>query len=125
MEGEIDQAATSIEESRRQLAVLREHIREMLPGNDFRLRLRLDDVVEPPVTPSLSLQRMLVVVCFLALVMKLQMEFDSAVVCFVCARAVGAAVSARCRPLFGVVVGVGAQVLILIILNLFFHIRLR
>ncbi len=126
MEGEIEQAAKSIEESRRQLAELREHIREMLPGNDFRLRLRLDDVAEPPITPTFSLQRMLVVVCFLALAMKLQMEFDSAVVCFVCGGAVGAAVfSLARRPLFGVVVGVGAQVLILIVLNLFFHIRVR
>jgi hypothetical protein len=126
MEGEIEQAARSIEESRRQLAELRVQLQAMLPGNDFRFRLRLDDVAEPPITPTFSLQRMLVVVCFLALAMKLQMAFDSSLICFVCGGAVGAAVfSLARRPLFGVVVGVAAQVLILIVLNLFFHIRVR
>jgi uncharacterized coiled-coil protein SlyX len=126
MEVEIEQAAKAIDESRRQLAEFREHLREMLTGNEFRFRLRLDDVVEEPGPPTFSLKWMLIVVCFVALAMKLQMEFDSALVCFICGATVGAAVfSLARRPLFGVVVGVGAQVLILIVLNVFFHIRIR
>ena len=124
-EQQIDLAEKSVQESRRQLEALREQVREAFPDDQAKpeTRLKLDDESAPP---KFSLQWMLIVVFLIAVAMKLQMEFDSALVCFVCGAAVGAAVfSLARRPLFGVVVGVGVQVLVLIVLDLVFHVRIR
>ena len=125
LEQQIDLAEKSVQESRRQLEALREQVREAFPANEAQpeTRLKLDDESAPP---KFTLQWMLIVVFLIAVAMKLQMEFDSALVCFVCGAAVGAALfSLARRPLFGVVVGVGVQVLVLIVLDLFFHVRIR
>ena len=125
LEQQIDLAEKSVQESGRQLEALREQVREAFPDDEVQpeTRLKLED---DPTPPKFTLQWMLIVVFLIAVAMKLQMEFDSAKVCFVCGAAVGAAVfSLARRPLFGVVVGVGVQVLVLIVLDLFFHVRIR